>query len=187
MKYHGPKDMVDAARSSVTSPEELSNLADSEYAFVRVAVAKNPNTSIQTLSRLIPDKLCNEISWKADEKGCIINNEKWEVVCGLLNNPNLPRELFLKIAEILKPVVSGISPRDYYSTEVVEALARSCSAPQEAVLMLSDASIVPKHIRHRIANPNSTDYLLKQLTTDPSERVRKRALNALTKRKENID
>ncbi len=187
MKYHGPKDMLNAARSSVTSPEELANLADSEYVFVRVAVSENPNTAIQTLSRLIPDKLRNEINWKADEKGWITNKEKWEVVCGLLRNPNLPHDFFLKISKILKPVLSEISSRDYYPIEVVKTLARSCSAPQEAALILSDASIVPKHIRRRIANPNSIEVLLKQLTTDPSERVRKRALKALIKRREKIE
>jgi hypothetical protein len=183
MKYDGPKDMLDAARSSATLADELTNLANSEYVFVRVAVAENPNTPIQALSRLVPDKLCCNIKWKDNQKRWINNNDEWRVVLGLLNNPNLPCELFLKISEILKPVLSEISPRDYYPIEVIKTLASSISATSEAVLWLSDVSEVPRHIRSRIANPDSIDNLLKRLAIDSSERVRKRALNALAKKK----
>lgn len=187
MEYHGPKEESNAAHSLFTSPEELAELADSEYVFVRVAVAENPHTPIQILSRLIPAELCNKTNWKIDNKKWAIDKDSWEIVRGLLHNPNLPRELFIKITEILKPTLPGISPRDYEPNVVVEALAESNLAPPEALLVLSDASIVPKHIRRRIANPKSADVLLEQLTNDSSETVRKRAINALRKRSLNIE
>jgi hypothetical protein len=187
MKYHSPKDVLDAARSPAAPPEELAQLANSIYVFVRVAVAENPNTPIRTLLKLIPDKLSTKINWKTDEKGYLENEDKWEVLSGLLHNHNLPRELFIKIAEILKPALSEISPRDYYPNEIVQALAESNLAPPEALFVLSDSSIAPKHIRYRIANPKSIDVLLKQLTNDPSENVRKRALNALKKKTTGVE
>ncbi len=184
MKYHGPKEMSDAAKSPVTSQEELNNLANSEYIFVRVAVAENPNTPVHTLSRLIPEKLGNTEKLKADHDKWLENNDKWKIVGGLLRNPKLSNEFFIKIAELLKPVLSDIAPRAFCPINVIKMLSKSNSAPTEALLILADASNVPKHIRHMIAEPNTNEVLLKHLVTDPSEKVQRRAINALRKKVE---
>src|ERR1044072_6364883 len=56
-KYHGPKEQLDAARSLDTPIDELQALAKSEYNFVRVAVAENPNTESHVLVELFPQDL----------------------------------------------------------------------------------------------------------------------------------
>ncbi|MCB9006746.1 MAG: hypothetical protein H6656_05155 [Ardenticatenaceae bacterium] len=56
-EYHGPKDYFDAAKSPEASAEELNELAKSEHGFVRVAVAANHNTPVETLSFLVPNKI----------------------------------------------------------------------------------------------------------------------------------
>jgi len=52
MKYKGPKERVDAARSEETAPEYLANLSRAPEVFVRAAVASNPNTPIDILDSI---------------------------------------------------------------------------------------------------------------------------------------
>ncbi len=165
MRYHGPKDRVDAARSEETPAADLSELAGSEYVFVQAAVAENPNTPTAALVQLFPD--------------AIRDDNAWQILLGLLRNPKLSGHLSADILALLMTVISSITPRDYYATEVVEALARSSVVPEEVVVQLADAALVPRHLRGRIAVAESSVPLLGKLSDDPSEKVRTRAINAL--------
>jgi hypothetical protein len=51
-----------------TTPEELAELAESEDYLVRRRVAQNPNTSVETLIRLIEDKDDSVHMWARSNK-----------------------------------------------------------------------------------------------------------------------
>lgn len=165
MRYRGPKDRVDAARSANTPIAELSELAKSEYTFVKEAVAENPNTPTDVLVRLLPD--------------VVADDNDWQILLGMLRNRKLPEHLFATISLRLMAKISSITPRDYYPTLVVETLARSSTVPHDVVAQLANDAIVPKHLRSRVATSASNVHLLKMLASDSSEKVRARAIKAL--------
>jgi hypothetical protein len=53
--FRGPKDYLDLARSPDATPDELRTLAQSEYPFVRLAVAEHPATPTDALDAIVPD------------------------------------------------------------------------------------------------------------------------------------
>lgn len=165
MKYNGPKDRLEAANSTKTTPEELAELANSEYSFVQAAVAANTNTPTDVLEKLLPINL--------------LKNCDCEIILGLLRNQNLPARLFSKIEALIESVASNISPRDYYQSEIVKTFASSPIAPLEAILPLANPSVIPKHLRSRIANSKTRPELLRTLINDPSEKISRMAAKAL--------
>jgi len=169
MKYNGPKEKLMAASSVKTKPEELAELAGADYGFVRAAVAQNPNTPLIVLEKLLPTKL--------------EENFECETVLGLLRNPYLSSDLFLKIEKLIESAAQNISPRDYYQNVVIKILASCNTAPLEAILPLADVAVFPKHIRSRIANSNTRPELLESLSSDPSEKISQMATKALNQKK----
>ena len=88
-KYHSPKEYLDAAKSELTNSSELAYLATSEYNFVKLAVADNPNVTEAILASLIPTKFD---SWSEQE-----------LVAVLTQNTKTSPETLSKIAEKLIP------------------------------------------------------------------------------------
>jgi hypothetical protein len=165
MKYHGPKDRLDAAQSSATPAEELALLSQSDYIFVREAVATNDNTPEEVLESLVPHSLESEDDFK--------------VALALIKNPGLSPRLAAAIAHLVVQVAALIGPREYYQTQLVDALVRNTNAPEHSLLPLTEADTIPRFIRGRIAALGVRSELLRKLLTDPSEKVRSRACRAL--------
>lgn len=165
MKYSGPKERVDAARSRETDEEELNQLAESKFIFIRTTVAENASTSPHTLSRLIPSALESD--------------EDWQMALALLKNENLNKEQLDLVLELVLLSLESVKPRDYYPNEVIHAIVESSQTPETALLRFADSSSVPKHIRGRIAKEGTRKELLSALMLDESTKVAGRASNAM--------
>ena len=90
-RFHGPRDYLDAARSPETTPETLTDLATSEYVFVRLAVAENPATPPDALRMLMPTVA-----------------EDWndyEMMRLLALNANAPSDVAEQVAEVLPSIL----------------------------------------------------------------------------------
>ena len=164
-KYLGPKDRLDAARRPFTPPEELAVLSSSEYVFVQEAVAANPNTPPQVLDTLIPHTLANENDFK--------------IAASLLLNPALTPETCIKLINRIIPVAATISPRDYYSTMMIERLCAHKAVPHAPLCQLLGSQSFPKHLRRRVASEETRTDILLFLQKDNSETVRKKSAKAL--------
>jgi hypothetical protein len=165
MKYHGPKDRLDAAQSSATPPEELALLSRSDYIFVREAVATNDKTPEEVLESLVPHSLESD--------------DEFKIALALVKNSALSPRLVAAIAQLVCQVADRIGPRDYYSTQLVDALVRNVNVPEYSLLPLTKADTIPRFIRGRIAAVGVRPELLRRLLTDPSEKIRSRARRAL--------
>ena len=92
-KYHSPKDYQDAARSEITSVLELAYLAKSEYSFVKLAVANNPNVTQEILDALVPAELNN---WTEQE-----------LAAALTENHRTSPQTLGKLADKLTPFLNS--------------------------------------------------------------------------------
>ncbi|HTH37898.1 MAG TPA: hypothetical protein VL572_08025 [Pyrinomonadaceae bacterium] len=168
--YHSPKDYLDAAKSSQTPLDELARLATSEYDFVRLAVARNPRTTSAILRLLLP----------ADLHGW--NNQ--EIASEIARNGKTPRATLEKLAEKLIPYLDNGRGNEM----AVEAAVRLCNnagAPLRIIEMILSPDI-PTGIRSRIATRTIRVDILRELTSDPSEAVCRKALNNLKKREQGV-
>jgi len=165
VKYHGPKDRLDAARSTKTPTEELSRLAASDHNFVREAVASNPNTPPSTLMEMLPQGLPSD--------------DAWRMLLALLKNPKLPQALGADVAKQVIAWCGNVMPRDFYPRLVLDTLSTCSQVPLESILGLADPNAVPTHLRGRIARHGCKAPLLELLASDPSQRVARRAQRAL--------
>ncbi|MBK8803302.1 MAG: hypothetical protein IPN71_14830 [Fibrobacteres bacterium] len=59
-KYSSPNDRLNAAKSESTELSELAALAESEYEFVKLAVASNKVTSNEILQKLAPETIASK-------------------------------------------------------------------------------------------------------------------------------
>jgi hypothetical protein len=169
-EYGGPKERLQAAQSADASADELRHLSQSEYLFVQEAVASNPNTPEDVLTTLTPASLASE--------------DDYRIALALVRNPALPVSLWYTIGDLIVESIGGITPRDFYPTEFVDAFVRSVLVPVESLVALANPACVPKHIRRRIAVKDTRPELLSKLLEDPSEKVRSRARRALATKKE---
>jgi Leucine rich repeat variant len=165
MMYHGPKERREAAQASDTPAVELGRLAQSEHIFVREAVAANPGTPGEVLASMLPDELSSE--------------DDFRIALSLVRNPTLRSELASGVAALVVQAVARIGPRDFYPTELIDALVRCSVVPAESLLSLAEPESVPKYIRGRIAAPAARPEVLARLCEDPSEKVRSRARRAV--------
>ncbi len=168
MEYHGPKDRLQAAQASDTPPEELARLSQSEYTFVREAIAANPKTPQAVLHALIPAKLQSE--------------DDFRVALGLIHNPVLQPQAYAAIGNLFLQSLDQIVPRAYFPTALLDAFVRSKSAPPASVTVFADPDSIPRRIRERIAAPGVRPELLTKLLDDPSEKICARAKRALEAR-----
>ena len=165
MKYHGPAERLWAAKAADTPPEELNSLSQSEFTFVRVAVAANPSTPQSTLHSLVPPTLQSQ--------------DDFEIALGLIQNPMLQAEDCSRIANLICDSIGRITLRDFYPAQLIGAFVRTANVPVESLLKLSDPKSIPKHIRHYIAVPGARPELLNKLLEDPSPKVKSRVGRAL--------
>ena len=165
-KYSSPKDRQDAARSPVTSPDELYQLAMSDYGFVRLAVARNPNARPDTLRRLLPLTLS---SWNDQD-----------LAAAIIEHPGSSQELLALIAGMLVPVLDN--GRDNHMAFRAGMLL--CSQPTvdfTTIRKLLDAPTVATQFRKVVARECTRADVVAHLSTNRSETVRRRALENLVK------
>lgn len=163
-KYHSAKDYFDAAKSPETPPEELEYLAMSEYDFVRIGVAQNPNITAEILSALIPIKL-----------------ETWNeqaLAASLTENPKTPPDTLALLAEKLIPVLDHGRGNDNGFRAGV-SLCCNPNTPFEAIKFVLQSDQVATALRRKVAATSRRQDVLNLLLTDKSEAVRKRAKNSL--------
>lgn len=163
-KYHSPKEYQDAAKSPETTASELALLAKSEYNFVRLAVAQNPNVTPEILASLVPDDLD---SWnEQDIARALVQNSK-----------TMPETLFLLAKKLIPSLDSG---RD--NDNALEAgiyLCNNPNTPFEVIEKIMGSEDVSTLFRRKVASKSRRQDILELLLKDRSEAVRKRAANNL--------
>ncbi len=163
-KYHSPKEYQDAAKSLETPASELAFLARSEYNFVRLAVALNPNVTAEILSSLVP-----------------INLEHWneqDIARALTQNSKTLPETLNLLAEKLIPVLNNGRDNDL-GLEAGIYLCNNPSTPFETIENIMASDKVATLFRRKVASKSLRQDVLELLLTDRSEAVRKRAANSL--------
>ena len=163
-KYHSPKEYQDAAKSSETPASELALLAKSEYNFVRLAVAQNPNVTPEILAFLVPDNLD---SWNEQDIARTLTQ----------NSKTLSKTLSL-LAEKLIPVLDNGRGNDN-ALEAGIYLCSNANTPFESVKKIMTSEKVSTLFRRKVASKSRRQDVLELLLTDRSEAVRKRAANNL--------
>jgi hypothetical protein len=163
-KYHSAKDYLDAATSPETSAAELEILAKSEYDFVRVGVAENPNITSEILASLIPSKI---ESW----------NEQ-ALAAALSGNRKTPAEVLSLLAIELIPVLNHGRGNDQGFRAGVN-LCCNLNTPLETIREVLNPEKVATQFRKAVARETRRRDVLSLLLTDRSETVRKRARASL--------
>ncbi len=163
-KYRSPKEYQDAAKSLETPASELAFLAKSEYNFVRLAVALNPNVTAETLYSLVPDNLN---SW----------NEQ-EIARALTQNEKTSLKTLWLLAEKLIPVLDSGRDNDL-GLEAGICLCNNPNTPFEAIKRIMASEKASTLFRRKVASKSRRQDVLELLLTDRSEAVRKRATNNL--------
>jgi hypothetical protein len=169
-KYHSPKEYQDAAKSPETPASELAFLAKSEYSFVRLEVAQNPNSTAEILASLVPDKLD---SWNKQDLARVLT----------LNLKTPPETLFL-LAEKLIPVLDSGRNNDNVPKAGIN-LCNNPNTPFEAIEKIMASEKVSTLFRRAAATKSQRKDVLDLLLTDRSEAVRKRAANNLESLRQN--
>ena len=114
--YHSPMDYLTAARTS-SSSDELACLARSEYEFVRLAVAQNPNVTSSILLSLVPEGFA---TWNQQELAGAVSK-----------NPKAPQDALRKIAVGLRP---------FLNFRIRRRIANKCSRRDVLELLVTDPS-----------------------------------------------
>ena len=156
----GPKDFLDAARDPATQADQLDELADSPYSFVRTAVATHRNASSETLGRLVPSA--------AD------SYPQQELLRALASNPNSATVTLARVADLLVGRLNG--GRDNHGAfEAGIALFGRCDTPVEILLRLLADGTTSTEFRKVAARDTGRPDVLTVLRQDRSERVRRAA------------
>lgn len=169
-KFHGPKDYLDAARSLETTPDELDDLSNSEFGFVRKAVAANPRTRVKTLLKMIPE----EIPKGGDDDAWRIQ----ELALEIARNPNLTVELLTVLAQKFMPALDKVRTHHL----AFHAGVFFCSDPRVPFSVIE--SIVnpersTKWFRRVVARETKRKDVLELLAQDSSVKVTKKAQERL--------
>jgi hypothetical protein len=158
-RYHSPREYLDEARSPNTSAQRLDILADTEWEFVRAAVAANPNVSTQTLNGLTPrgmrpldDGIALEIAGRSDA------------------SPEALRTLTRRFLEMGNWTGRG------GTFQLGLTLLANPSTPADAIADLTDPKRTTVHFRMKAAAFVRNPRALERLRNDNSERVRRRAV-----------
>jgi hypothetical protein len=163
-KYHSPKEYLDAAKWPETPGSELAFLAKSEYSFVRLAVAQNPNVTTDSLASLVPDNLD---SW----------NEQ-EIARALTQKLKTSPETLSLLAEKLIPFLDNGRDNDN-ALEAGIYLCNNPGTPLVAIEKIMASEKVAVLFRRKVAGKSRRKDVLEMLLNDRSEAVRKRAANNL--------
>ena len=170
-KYHSPKEYQDAAKSEETLASELAYLAKSEYGFVWLAVAQNPNVTAEILASLVPDILDD---WNEQDLARV-----------LTQNLKTSSETLSLLAEKLVPFLN--SGRD--NDNALEAGINLCNNPNtpfEAIEKIMASEKASTLFRRKVASKSRRQDVLELLLTDRSEAVRKRAANNLENLRQSV-
>jgi hypothetical protein len=160
--YHSPKDYLDEAQSPDTSWERLDILSEAQWEFVRAAVAANPHTSVRTLVGLLPPG-----TRPLDE----------QIALAIAKREDAPPEALRQLVVRFGHVVNW-SGRNL-NFELGLALAANPATPPDAIAVLLDPKKTTAHFRTRLAASSRRLDVLHRLQSDVSEKVRRRAENAL--------
>jgi hypothetical protein len=160
VKYARVKDYLRAAKSPETPPEELHELALSDYHSVLLAVAKNPNAQPETLDLLVPLRFS---SWNSHE-----------LAVAIARHPNTTPETLHVLAERLRPLLDN--GRGHHMA--FKAGVHVCSNPKTPIEAL-EALLKPDHVamqfRKVVARETRRQDVIDILLKDRSEKVRRRA------------
>lgn len=163
-KYHTPKDYLDVASSPGTPPAELRGLARAPYDFVLTAVASNSNTEPDVLASLVPEKI---ESW----------NEQ-ELAAAIAQHPSTPADALSTLAKRLVPVLdNGRGHQVGFKAGVL--LCSNPQTPIEAIETMLKPGSVAVQFRKVVARETHRKDVLKILSGDRSEIVRRRALEGI--------
>ncbi|PYS48336.1 MAG: hypothetical protein DMF68_13480 [Acidobacteria bacterium] len=165
-KYHSAKDYWDAAKSPETPIEELDFLAKSEYDFVRVGVAQNPNVTSEILASLIPSRI---ESW----------NEQ-TLAAALTENLRTPVEVLMLLATELIPVLNHGRGNDQGFRAGVN-LCCNPNTPLDSIREVLNPDKVATQFRKVVARETRRQDVLNLLLSDRSEIAKKRAHESLEK------
>jgi hypothetical protein len=164
--YHGPKDYLDAARSDGTSVAELMMLAQSEYGFVRLAVARNPNASSAVLASLLPATLSRD------------SDSDQEIALAVARHDNAPVELLERLASALAPHLRA--GREHLAFAAGVELCANPAVPFSALEGLLSPACSPVQFRKVVARDSRRRDVLDLLLSDPSSIVATRAKQTLS-------
>jgi hypothetical protein len=156
----GPKDFLDAARDPATQTNQLDELADSPYSFVRTAVAIHPNAGSPTLDRLVP----SSAETYADQ----------ELLRALASNPNATAATLARVAKLLIGRLNG-GRDNHVAFEAGIALFGRTDTPLEILLQLLGDETTSTEFRKVAARESGRPDVLAVLKQDRSERVRRAA------------
>jgi hypothetical protein len=159
-EYHSPKDYLDAAKSSDTTVEELQYLAFSEYNFVRLAVAQNPNTTSEILASLVPKDLS---SWPDQE-----------LAHALAKTPGTTADTMRALIELVPESLNKGRANDMLVTAVTKVVSH-INTPIDAIESLLNSDKISTQVLRIIARQIDRTDILNILSTHRSEAVRKRA------------
>jgi hypothetical protein len=158
MTYHSPKDYLIEAQSPATPAERLDILAETQWEFVRAAVASNPNTSARTLASLVPTGVR-----PLDES----------IAVAIVRRPDAPPDALSRLATRFGKTVDWSGRQ--LSFDLGLALLANPATPDDVVATLLDPKRSTPHFRARVVTTTRRTDVLEQLRTDVSEKVRNRA------------
>lgn len=158
--YHGPRDYLDAASSAATPPDELAALASSDYSFVRLAVASNPATPAEALSRLLPS--------------APLPSPDQDIAAALARRQDVPPDLLSSLARLLPSYLDcGRANHDAFGVAV--SLCCNPVTRREDVRRLLEPERSKPQFRNVVARECRDVGILELLSLDPSSTVRARA------------
>ncbi len=166
-KYSGPIDRKKYAMSSETSQDELDYLSQSDICFVREEVAKNSNTSVDTLFSMVPQNLKTQ--------------DDFRIVTALLMNPSVTQEIINLICEKTENSIDEVNPRDFYEPQLIEGLFNHSKPDIQSLVSILNNPKCPKYLRGKVAGISQRLDVLEFLSNDVSEKIRKRAVRQICK------
>jgi hypothetical protein len=159
-RYHSPKEYLEEASSPATTAERLDILAESQWEFVRAAVAAHPNVAPLTLAGLVPTG-----ARPLDES----------IAVAIARRSNAPVDALRKLAIRFGRMVNWSGRAVGFDLGL--ALLSNPASPDDVVVELLDPERSTRHFRMRVASTTTRADVLERLQQDRSEAVQKRAKN----------
>jgi hypothetical protein len=168
MRYHSPKEYLVEAQSTETSAQRLDILAETQWEFVRAAVAANPNTSVRTLVRLLPVG---------------VNPLDQPIAVAIAKRADAP-EVLRKLMERFGRIVNWAGRS--MNSDLGFALAANPATPADVIDQLLDPRRSTTHFRVTLARTSPRVDLLHRLRNDVSEKVRQAVERRLESMKDGV-
>ena len=156
--YHSPKDYLDAARDPATAPEELRQLARSEYDFVQRAVAAHPSAEGDVFTALVPQRIAS-------------GHEELLAWIFVQHPRVLPEHLRVLAEGLPYPIDRG---REHHNVFYIGlAVCNHPKTPLDAIQSLLTAGPVSSAFRRKLARATMRADVLQLLLADHSAVVRR--------------